>query len=130
VGICYDSAFGQHFRQQAKQGEFIITASNNAHYAASMPAQHHAQDVMRSIETSRWAVRATNTGYSAIVDPHGHTLWKSQLNEFATHSHQIDRRRNQTFYVQWGDWLTPLLGIISLLLLWIYRDRAAGQTNL
>jgi apolipoprotein N-acyltransferase len=129
VGICYESAFGEHFRQQAKQGEFIITASNNAHYAASMPAQHHAQDVMRAIETSRWAVRATNTGYSAIVDPHGHTLWKSQLNEFAIHSHQIDRRRNQTLYVQWGDWLTPLLGIISIILLWIYRrpsDRAAG----
>jgi apolipoprotein N-acyltransferase len=138
VGICYDSAFGNHFRQQAQQGEFIITASNNAHYAASMPAQHHALDVMRSIETSRWAVRATNTGYSAIVDPHGHTLWKSQLNEFATHSHQIYRRRNQTLYVQWGDWLTPLLIISSVILLTIYRaPKSSGsgssgveQTNL
>ncbi len=133
VGICYESAFGNHFRQQAQQGEFMITASNNAHYAESMPAQHHAMDVMRSIETSRWAVRATNTGYSAIVDPHGHTLWKSKLNEFATHSHQIYRRRNQTLYVQWGDWLTPLLVISSVILLTIYRapkSSGAGQTNL
>jgi apolipoprotein N-acyltransferase len=133
VGICYESAFGNHFHQQAQQGEFIITASNNAHYAASMPAQHHALDVMRSIETSRWAVRATNTGYSAIVDPHGHTLWKSQLNEFAIHSHQIYRRRNQTWYIQWGDWLTPLLIISSVILLAIYRvpkPSGVGQTNL
>jgi apolipoprotein N-acyltransferase len=136
VGICYESAFGNHFRQQAQQGEFIITASNNAHYAESMPAQHHAIDVMRAIETSRWAVRATNTGYSAIVDPHGHTLWKSKLNEFATHSHQISRRRNQTLYVQWGDWLTPLLIISSVILLAIYRapkssgSSDVGQTNL
>jgi apolipoprotein N-acyltransferase len=141
VGICYESAFGNHFRQQAQQGEFMITASNNAHYAESMPAQHHAIDVMRAIETSRWAVRATNTGYSAIVDPHGHTLWKSKLNEFATHSHQISRRRNQTLYVQWGDWLTPLLIISSVILLAIYRaprssslgtsgSSGAGQTNL
>ncbi len=136
IGICYESAFGSHFRQQAQQGEFLLTASNNAHYAESMPAQHHAMDVMRSIETSRWAVRATNTGYSAIVDPHGHTLWKSQLNEFATHSHQIYRRRNQTFYVQWGDWLTPLLLISSVILLAIYRaPKSPGssdvkQTNL
>jgi apolipoprotein N-acyltransferase len=121
IGICYESAFGNHFRQQAQKGEFLLTASNNAHYAESMPAQHHAMDVMRSIETSRWAVRATNTGYSAIVDPHGHTLWKSKLNEFATHSHQIYRRRNQTLYVQWGDWLTPLLIISSVILLAIYR---------
>ncbi len=133
VGICYESAFGNHFHHQAQRGEFIITASNNAHYAESMPAQHHAMDVMRSIETSRWAVRATNTGYSAIVDPHGHTLWKSKLNEFAAHSHQIYRRRNQTLYVQWGDWLTPLLIISSVILLIIYRvPKSSGveQTNL
>ncbi len=110
VGICYESAFGEHFRWQAQQGgQFIITASNNAHYAAAMPAQHHAQDVMRSIETSRWAVRATNTGYSAIVDPHGHTLWRSALKEFVTHSHQIYRLQTQTLYVRLGDWLTPTL---------------------
>jgi apolipoprotein N-acyltransferase len=117
VGICYESAFGEHFRRQALQGEFIITASNNAHYAAAMPAQHHAQDVMRAIETNRWAVRATNTGYSAIVDPHGHTLWQSGLNEFATHSHQIYRIRNRTLYVHLGDWLTPVLLISALGLL-------------
>jgi apolipoprotein N-acyltransferase len=124
VGICYESAFGEHFRRQALQGEFIITASNNAHYAAAMPAQHHAQDVMRAIETNRWAVRATNTGYSAIVDPHGHTLWQSGLNEFATHSHQIYRIRNRTLYVHWGDWLTPVLLISALgLLLMSYTAR-------
>jgi apolipoprotein N-acyltransferase len=123
TGICYESAFGEHFRQQAKHGEFIITASNNAHYAASMPAQHHAQDVMRAIETSRWAVRATNTGYSAIVDPHGYTRWESQLNEFATHVHQVYRRTNLTPYVRWGDWLTPLLLVSAGVLLWLFRDQ-------
>jgi apolipoprotein N-acyltransferase len=129
VGICYESAFGEHFRQQARQGEFILTASNNAHYAANMPAQHHAQDVMRAIETSRWAVRATNTGYSAIVDPHGHTLWRSNLNQFATHSHQIYRQRQQTLYVRWGDWLTPSLLGTSLGLGAIFHRRRIHQNN-
>lgn len=109
VGICYESAFGEHLRRQAREGELLLTSSNNAHYAANMPAQHHAQDVMRAIETSRWTVRATNTGYSGIVDPHGHTLWKSPLNEFATHHHRVYRRREQTLYLGWGDWLTPAL---------------------
>ncbi len=117
VGICYESAFGELFRRQAQQGEFIITASNNAHYAAAMPAQHHAQDVMRAIETNRWAVRATNTGYSAIVDPHGHTQWQSGLHEFVTHGHKIYRLRDQTLYVHLGDWLTPTLLIVTLALL-------------
>ncbi|MGF1588050.1 MAG: apolipoprotein N-acyltransferase [Pleurocapsa sp.] len=117
VAICYESAFPQHFWRQAKAGgEFIITASNNAHYSTVMPTQHHAHDVMRAIESDRWAARATNTGYSAIVDPHGNTLWISDINQYVIHSHTIYRRQNQTLYVRWGDWLTPMLLIVSGLL--------------
>ena len=116
VGICYESAFAKHFRSQAAAGgQFILTASNNAHYSETMPAQHHAQDVMRAIETDRWAVRATNTGYSGIVDPHGRTLWISGINTYEIHPATIYRRQTQTLYVQWGDWLTPvLLGCAAL----------------
>ncbi|NEQ21520.1 MAG: apolipoprotein N-acyltransferase, partial [Microcoleus sp. SIO2G3] len=90
VGICYESAFAKHFRRQAATGgEFILTASNNAHYSETMPAQHHAQDVMRAIETDRWAVRATNTGYSGIVDPHGRTLWISGINTYEIHADTV-----------------------------------------
>ena len=114
IAICYESAFPQHFQRQTKAGgEFIITASNNAHYSDTMPAQHHAQDVMRAIESDRWAARATNTGYSAIVDPRGNTLWISAINNYAIHADNIYRRQHQTLYVRWGDWLTPTLLIIS-----------------
>ena len=117
IAICYESAFPQHFWRQAKAGgEFIITASNNAHYSVTMPTQHHAHDVMRAIESDRWAARATNTGYSAIVDPRGHTLWISDVNQYAIHAQTIYRRQNQTLYVHWGDWLTPSLAIFGLIL--------------
>lgn len=114
TGICYDSAFAEVFRRQAAGGgQFILSASNDAHYDPSMPAQHHAQDVMRAIETDRWAVRATNTGYSAIVDPHGRTLWISQINKYEIHAATIYRQKSQTPYVRWGDWLTPLLLLLA-----------------
>lgn len=106
AGICYDSAFSELFRRQAAAGgEFILSASNDAHYTATMMEQHHAQDVMRAIETDRWAVRATNTGYSAIVNPQGKTLWISEQNTYQIHSDTIYRRQTQTLYVRWGDWL-------------------------
>ena len=116
IAICYESAFPQHFLRQAQAGgEFILTASNNAHYSKTMPTQHHAHDVMRAIETDRWAARATNTGYSAIVDPHGRTLWISEIDRYAIHAGTIYRRQNKTPYVRWGDWLTPILIILSCL---------------
>ena len=115
MGICYDSAFAEIFRHQALQGgEFIVTASNNAHYSDVMPSQHHAQDVMRSIETDRWTARATNTGYSAIIDPHGNTQWISNLNEYQTHVGKIYRRDTITFYVAKGDWFVILLIVFLL----------------
>ncbi len=115
-GICYDSAYHEHFRRQAQTGSFIITAANDAHYGDAMPAQHHALDLMRAIETDRWTVRASNTGYSAVINPHGQTQWISNLNQFATHAHQIYRRKTQTLYVKVGNWLTPLLMAIGLML--------------
>ncbi len=114
ASICYESAFPEQFRYQAAVGgQFILSSSNDAHYSASMPFQHHAQDIMRAIETDRWSARATNTGYSAFVDPHGRTLWMSGYNTYETHAETIYRRQTQTLYVRWGDWLTPLLLISS-----------------
>ncbi len=114
LGICYESAYPAHFRRQAAAGgSLILTASNNAHYAATMPAQHHAQDVARAVETDRWAVRATNTGYSAIVEPTGRTRWISGINTYEIHADTVYLRHTQTPYVRWGDWLTPLLVAIA-----------------
>jgi len=110
AAICYDSAFPQVFRNQAAAGgEFILTASNNDPYGAAMMNQHHAQDVMRAIETSRYALRATNTGFSGVVNPHGRTLWKSGFRTYEAHLSTIYRQQNKTLYVQWGNWFVPLL---------------------
>ncbi|MEB3358063.1 MAG: apolipoprotein N-acyltransferase [Synechococcales bacterium] len=116
VGICYDSAFPWLFRTQAAGGgEFILTASNNDPYNRAMMAQHHAQDVMRAIETDRWAVRATNTGYSGVVNPRGQTVWRSPARTAVHYAATIARRQTQTPYVRWGDWLTPLLLVAAIL---------------
>ncbi len=116
VSICYESAFSEHLRRQtALGGQFILSAANNAHYSPAMPAQHHAQDVMRAIESDRWVVRATNTGYSGIVDPHGKTEWISKLNTYQLHAATIYRRDTKTWYVRAGDWLTPLLLVLAAL---------------
>ncbi|MBD2531936.1 apolipoprotein N-acyltransferase [Nostoc flagelliforme FACHB-838] len=122
ASICYESAFPEQFRRQAAAGgQFILSSSNDAHYSASMPFQHHAQDIMRAIESDRWSARATNTGYSAFLDPHGRTLWISGYNTYETHAETIYRRQTQTLYVRWGDWLTPVLLGLSVLGWFVHR---------
>ncbi|MBD1911531.1 MULTISPECIES: apolipoprotein N-acyltransferase [unclassified Leptolyngbya] len=116
AAICYDSAFPQIFRNQAATGgEFILTASNNDPYGSAMMNQHHAQDVMRAIETSRYTLRATNTGFSGVVTPHGRTLWKSGFRTYEAHLATIYKQQTRTLYVQWGNWLTPFLLGVALI---------------
>ncbi|HSF72684.1 MAG TPA: apolipoprotein N-acyltransferase [Microcoleus sp.] len=123
VGICYDSAFAEIFRYQAANGgEFMITASNNAHYKPPMLDQHHALDVMRAIETDRWAAIATNTGYSAFVNPRGETVWKSRINTYEVRDATIYRRQTRTLYVRWGDWLTPVLLVLAGLMRFFVKN--------
>ncbi|MGF1514104.1 MAG: apolipoprotein N-acyltransferase [Elainellaceae cyanobacterium] len=125
AGICYESAFPAFFRLQAAAGgTLLVTASNNDPYPPAMMAQHHAQDLMRAIETDRWAVRATNTGYSGIIDSHGRTRWRSEANVYSLKLATVEQRSTQTLYVRWGDWLTPLLVWASglwLLIGWVQR---------
>jgi apolipoprotein N-acyltransferase len=126
VGICYESAFPELFRTQVADGaEFLITASNLDPYSTVLMAQHQAHDLMRAIESDRWVVRVTNTGYSGIINPHGQVLWRSSSNQLELHSGTIQRRQTQTLYVRWGNWLTPgLLGVSVIA--WIVQLRQAG----
>ena len=110
IGICYESPYSELFRRQASQGgEWIMTASNHDPYPPRMMKQHHAHDVMRAIENDRWSVRVTNTGISGVVTPHGHTLWLSEPNQYATHLADINRRHSLTPYALFGNWLTYTL---------------------
>lgn len=120
VGICFESAFSYRFRDQAALGgEWILSLANNDPYTYPLMAQHHAQDVMRAIESDRWLVRATNTGLSAVISPQGQTRWRSQIQVFEIHLSTIYPRRSQTLYVRWGDWFIVVL-IITTALAWRY----------
>lgn len=114
IGICYESAFPDLFRRQVKDGAtFLATASNLDPYGPTLMAQHFALDMMRAIETDRWLVRATNTGYSGVINPHGQVVWRSARRRFETHGEKIYRRQTTTPYVRFGNWLTPLMLLVS-----------------
>ncbi|TVQ09602.1 MAG: apolipoprotein N-acyltransferase [Leptolyngbya sp. DLM2.Bin27] len=119
IGICYESAYSRLFRPQTLAGgKFIVTASNNDPYPLWMMQQHHGFDVLRAVESDRWAIRVTNTGLSGVVDNRGRTLWLGEPQTYLTHSTTLERRQTLTLYVRWGDWLTPLLLGLTLVLGW------------
>src|SRR4029077_1804628 len=72
VNICYEDAFGEEIIRQLPAATLLVNVSNVAWFGDSLaPAPHLQMSRMRAIETGRSMLRATNTGVTAIIDPHG-----------------------------------------------------------
>ena len=79
--ICWEDAFGEEIIRQLPEATLLVNVSNVAWFGDSLaPAQHLQISRMRAIETGRTMLRATNTGMTAIVGPHGEVL--EQLPQF------------------------------------------------
>ena len=71
--------------------------------------------VFRAVENRRSVVRSTNGGMTNIIDPNGRIL--SSLPPFVegylAGSVPIHKGA-PTLYMRWGDWLPPVLLVLSL----------------
>ena len=116
--ICYEDAYPWEQRHFFPAARFIVNVSNDAWFGDSI-APHHHLDIarMRSMESRRWQVRATNTGVSALISPTGKLVDQAPQFELATIEGTIRLVDGSTPYLELGN--TPLMvtGAFSLLLL-------------
>ncbi len=78
--ICYEDLFGEeiaaNINAAAGEGQpqptMLLNASNMAWYGQGLAVPQHLQiSQMRALETGRPALRATNTGATAVINPQG-----------------------------------------------------------
>lgn len=71
--ICFEDIMPDLARNFVREGaEFIVNITNDAWFGrTSQPYQHAAHAVFRCVENCVSMVRATNTGLSCYMDPHG-----------------------------------------------------------
>jgi len=99
-----------------------LTVSNDAWFGTSAgPLQHLQMVQMRSIETGRWFMRATNTGVTAIINDKGNIVAKAPAFERTVLRGEIQSRVGNTPFMRWGSY--PILALAALLLLisWLIR---------
>ncbi len=106
VFICYESVFPDEVRQFVKGGaNLLVNISNDGYFGHSAAREQHLEIArMRAVENSRWLIRSTNDGITAVIDPSGHI--DEQLppyQELVEHVHFAYRSGN-TFYTKYGDW--------------------------
>ena len=88
---------------------------------------------MRAAETGRWLVRATNTGLSAVVSPHGEVRARLPQFETAAGTFEVVPMRGETPYVRFGD--APIVIVVAVWFVagfaWARRaSRAAGDNGM
>jgi apolipoprotein N-acyltransferase len=114
VAICYEDIFGEEVIDQLPRAQALVNVSNDAWFGNSLAAEQHLQSSqVRALETSRWMVRATNTGATAAIDEKGRVV--ASLVPFTTGTlvADITPRKGQTPYVLFGN-LLALAGTAAL----------------
>lgn len=115
ASICYEAALAREIRRALPQAAFLINASNDAWFGDSLaPHQHLQIAAMRSLESGRWMARATNTGISALIDPHGRVVARTPQFEQAVLRGEITPMQGATPFVRWGEWPLWLLAGLGL----------------
>ncbi|MBE9561557.1 MAG: apolipoprotein N-acyltransferase [Proteobacteria bacterium] len=118
VSICYEDAFGDLIRNSLPAAELLVNVSNDAWFGNSIaPHQHLEIARMRSLETGRYLLRATNTGISAVIDNKGKVIAQSPQFQITALRAEVQPYQGITPYVRFGD---KLIVIISLLILGLF----------
>jgi apolipoprotein N-acyltransferase len=117
VVISWEVFFGGRAREGVKDGAgFIINPTNGSSYTWTvLQSQQVASSKLRAIETGRWVVQVSPTGFSAFVDPEGHVYERTGVSEQRVISSSISVRTGETLYVALGD--KPWVALIALVFL-------------
>lgn len=122
AAICYEVAYPNTTRLNAINTDFLLTISNDAWFGTSAGPRQHLQMVqMRSLETGRWFIRATNTGVTAFIDNKGHIVAQAPSFTKTVLRHEVPSYTGRTPYMIMGNVPILLLSILLLLLSYIAK---------
>ena len=119
VNICYEDVFGEEIIRQLPEATLLVNISNDAWYGKSYAANQHMQfSQVRALETGRFMLRATNTGATAAIDPHGYVLAHAPHDVQTTLDVTAQGYSGSTPYVRWGNWpfIVFCFGVLAYLI--------------
>ena len=125
VAICYEDSYGAEMLPALPEASMLINVSNDGWFGDSIAPHQHLQIArMRSLETGRFTVRATNTGVSAFIDATGRLLQSGAQFEAVQMTADIEPRSGSTPYTRYGNWPVISLCLLVLAAFWL-RSRAS-----
>lgn len=110
--VCYEAIFPGYVQGLETRPQLLLNLTNDAWFgSSSAPYQHLEMSRMRAAEQGVPLIRVANTGISAVIDPLGRIVARTQLNEAAILDTALpEMLPDKTTYNKIGDgWLVILL---------------------
>jgi apolipoprotein N-acyltransferase len=122
--VCYEDVFGEEIAQQLRDAPrpatLLLNVSNLAWYGESVAIPQHLQiSRMRSLETGRPMLRATNNGATAIIDGRGQVQQVIPYYRQDTLVGKVQGMAGSTPYIRFGNLAFLALGALMLLGAWM-----------
>ena len=122
--ICYEDVFGEEIIQSVRDhsshgagATVLVNISNLAWFGDTWALRQHLQIArMRSIETARPMLRATNTGMTAAILPTGELQAFLPSDTIGVLDVEVQGTTGFTPYVRWGNWPIIMFSLFAYLL--------------
>ncbi len=133
--ICYEDLFGEEIAEQlaaaADRGtpvaSLLLNVSNIAWFGNTIALPQHLQiSQMRSLETGRPMLRATNTGMTAVIDERGRVTASLAPFTLGTLEARVQGTQGLTPYVRLGNGVPVGLAALLLAGFWLRARRRRG----
>ncbi len=128
--ICYEDIIPSFYRRTAGYGpNVIVNLTNDSWFGpTSEPYLHASLTNFRAIEARIPFLRVTNTGTSFLVDIYGNILHRTGVFEDGVIQANISVpvSPERTIYVQYGDWIMILLGLVVGLGIWRLKNASVS----
>ncbi|MDW3216298.1 MAG: apolipoprotein N-acyltransferase [Ilumatobacteraceae bacterium] len=132
VMISWEVFFGDRGRAAA-DADILLNPTNGASYTGTIvQTQQVASSRLRAMETGRWVVQVSPTGFSAFVSPDGDVFQRTDVSEQRVITMDVPLRSGSTWYTSLGDapWVALAIGLL-LASLWFggWSERFRSPTT-
>lgn len=116
TSICYEDAFGSEIMRDLLEAAFLVNVTNDAWFGDSVALpQHFEISRMRALEAGRYLLRTTNTGITAVVNPHGGVVGRLPEDKVGVLTVRVPPFAGSTPYVRLGNAVIVVISIVLVL---------------
>lgn len=125
VVISWEVFFAGRANEGVERGAtLLVNPTNGSSYTGTiLQTQQIASSRLRALETGRWLVQVSPTGFSAFISPSGQVFDRTGISEQRVITREVQLRSGRTIYSYLGDMPFILILIASLLALLIAGRR-------